>query len=909
MLTYGSLTPEVPLGPFEASPIKVWSAPGRAAKLHAQEDCSRIRTGRVTSSELPLRAVVERMCPECARYGDWARPGTGVGLFLGALTGLGLLHELGSYAEADEDTFTDDEVKQAALLLLAAPQDERDDADEEEEEAWRARREAQQLRDSVVEQWRSAAASLHRSHRLLALFPWLKPWADARMRLKADHVAALQQQARHLLSREALTAAVGVAAMGTPDLPAEDPAFALLGTPTAVAEQLASLWRRWSRQGADSWEHPREHGHLAYDLVRRISSRRKGWDAALQRAQELVTAWTLALQTDAAGEQDQRMLLVRLPEQGLADPPSREEAFLGRLSEWELGVLACWATEADWEGMTVTLRVPELVAARLLSQPSALSCLTPEQTAPAPDAEPEEPVETVGPGVFDDTPVSERRPVTPGDLRALRTISRQADQLYLVLSIEAGPEVLPLSVLEARVAHGGQYVVVAAAGDLPDQLVTARREELTADTVADDDPVWMPRIHQAAHPDFGRRLGTADGERLVVRLARGRSHPDSAMRCLLLARGVADLRDLGEQYDASGEHRDLVPFPVWDGLLAMEQLDLQPFAPVRDDGAGRGGSGLPLGVLASAQLYTTDAAGQFEGRAHSPGCQHQGRDRGLSRYYDLVTVKQMLGTERFDPCSKCGGYATRRLSTTQVAYYRAAHQMHDLAGQVRWVLDHPDLEPDTASLLAELKKWDTAASIRIAEHAAVALSARRSAARTASRIALISSAVLCVAGIGMAMVERQWNRFIRRLLQQLEAMDRADDTREWSESRTMGVCNGECPRTIAIDSRDLGVEQDVVGVQPGQDVVPALAFLPVEPDPAAAAGAGDVPGKSHVGGQAALEASVAGSDGTGRDTAAGQGVVDGLDVGPVRHLLGCAARSWRVKQHGSSSGRRSGWRL
>ncbi|MEX1654821.1 hypothetical protein ABZ960_16790 [Streptomyces pseudovenezuelae] len=48
------------------------------------------------------------------------------------------------------------------------------------------------------------------------------------MRLKADHVALLQQQAGQLLSWEALTAAAGVAAMDPPDLPAEDPAFALL---------------------------------------------------------------------------------------------------------------------------------------------------------------------------------------------------------------------------------------------------------------------------------------------------------------------------------------------------------------------------------------------------------------------------------------------------------------------------------------------------------------------------------------------------------------------------------------------------------------------------------------------------------------------------------------------------------
>ncbi|SCE61073.1 hypothetical protein GA0115253_109024 [Streptomyces sp. Termitarium-T10T-6] len=67
----------------------------------------------------------------------------------------------------------------------------------------------------------------------------------------------------------------------------------------------------------------------------------------------------------------------------------------------------------------------------------------------------------------------------------------------------------------------------------------------------------------------------------------------------------------------------------------------------------------------------------------------------------------MLRSPRFLPCHKCGGYATRRLSTAQVAYYRAAHQMHDLAGQVRRALDHPDLTADTASLLAELRQWDS----------------------------------------------------------------------------------------------------------------------------------------------------------------------------------------------------------
>ncbi|MEX1654823.1 hypothetical protein ABZ960_16810 [Streptomyces pseudovenezuelae] len=291
-----------------------------------------------------------------------------------------------------------------------------------------------------------------------------------------------------------------------------------MGAPTAVAARLASPWRRWSRQAADSWEPPLEHDHLTYDLVRAISSRRKGRQAALERARELVAAWTLALQAGVAGEHDEQMLMVRLPEQGLDDPLGRDEVFLAQLNEWELGVIACWATDADWEGSTVTLRVPEPVATRLLSQPSELSHLAPEQAVVTQDAAPRAPVEAVGPGVFDDAPASERHAVTTGDLRALRTISREADQLYLVLSVEAGPEVLPLSVLEARIARGGWYVVVAAAGDLPDALVAARHEELTADAVVDDDPVWTPRIHQCSHPDFARRLGTAEGERQVVRL-------------------------------------------------------------------------------------------------------------------------------------------------------------------------------------------------------------------------------------------------------------------------------------------------------------------------------------------------------------------------------------------------------
>ncbi|MFF8683182.1 hypothetical protein ACF07F_35255 [Streptomyces sp. NPDC015237] len=111
--------------------------------------------------------------------------------------------------------------------------------------------------------------------------------------------------------------------------------------------------------------------------------------------------------------------------------------------------------------------------------------------------------------------------------------------------------------------------------------------------------------------------------------------------------------------------------------MAMEQLDLEPFASDAD-GNWPGGSGLPLGVLASVQAYTTDAAGRYQSRAHSPGCAHRRPYGGVDRQDDMVTIEELLGNEKFDPCSKCGGYAVRRISDAQVAYYRAAHRLHNL---------------------------------------------------------------------------------------------------------------------------------------------------------------------------------------------------------------------------------------
>ncbi|MER7315149.1 MULTISPECIES: hypothetical protein [Streptomyces] len=91
--------------------------------------------------------------------------------------------------------------------------------------------------------------------------------------------------------------------------------------------------------------------------------------------------------------------------------------------------------------------------------------------------------------------------------------------------------------------------------------------------------------------------------------------------------------------------------------------------------------------------------------AHSPGCQHQRGDRGLTWNYDLVTVEEMVRAEEFDPCSKCGGYATRRLTEAQVAYYRAAHRVHEIADRVRWAAGNRERAGDCTAFVAEVKKW------------------------------------------------------------------------------------------------------------------------------------------------------------------------------------------------------------
>ncbi|MFE7541070.1 hypothetical protein [Streptomyces platensis] len=713
-MIYGLLTPDVPLGPFEGSPITVWSAQGKQAKLHTSSSCSYLRSARATEREVYLDAsVVAQMCPQCGAYSSWARPGTGLAVFLDTLTGLGLLYELDSFRDADEDACGDEEVRQAASLLHrpapAVPTDTaaQDEAEDDEDAAWEELQESRRVREAVFREWRGALASMHRAHQQLELFPWLRSWAEAALQMKADRLRAVQVQARLLVTEDTLLAAAAAAAMQEPDVPADDAAFALLGCPAEARKKLLSLWRRWQRTVEDSWDPPREQAYLVHHLADGMSSRRKGRDQMLERARAVMAGWESRVRLASARTYDEQVLVACLPHNAATERDSRR-SLLDRLDEWELGVLAVYTVDTDWQPQSViTMRVPEPVAARLLTQQHGLSYTEREAagmepapdavSAPSPLAEP-----SFGPGVFDDTPVRSRRPVTLAHLRALRAAMRDAEQLYVVFSADAGLEVVALSVLEQRCAAGWRGVIIAGASDLPDALFDSQRTPAGQDA-PEDGEIWPERVYDPHHAAFGAGLGVAEGERVLLRLCAGRRDVDHALRSLALARGMADLRQLETAgYDDRGFARRPFASAVWHGLLAMEQLDLQPFEPAIETGWRRG-SGLPLGVLAQVQVYTSDAAGRYQGRAHSPGCAHRRPEHGVGRDDDLVTLEELIGSKDFDPCSKCGGYAIRRLTQDQVAYYRAAHRLHHLARQVHAVAR--DVGGDGSDLAAELEEF------------------------------------------------------------------------------------------------------------------------------------------------------------------------------------------------------------
>lgn len=697
MLGY-SLTPDVPLGPFEGTRVTVFAAGGKQAKLHAVESCSYLRGREVGALQVPLDAsVVGRLCAHCAADGPRVRRETGLGIFL------------------DED-WDQEEVEAAAALLRSAPQNPDNDEEEDDgaDEARETREEAEWLRDGVLTQWRSAATSLRQARRTVLAFPWLEQWARPQLLVKEQYLAALRRQAALFVDPAGLLTAAAVATMEVPQLPCDEKAFTVLGTAADITRGLRSLWERWQREVAGRWDHPEKHSWTVHHVFDGISSRRKGRHQALAAAEALLATWVdHAQQTAAAaGAAPEVLVTVTLPDAADEEPHARGRTWLDGLGTWELGVLVTFLEDADWGRGVVTVRVPELVADRLLDSRSPLAC-TPHQGTPSSTADAgsgrsataaDDPI---GPGIFDDTPIADRRPVTAGHLQALRAASGNADQLYLVFSAEQGAEVVPLTALEKRCGKGWQGIIVACASDLPGHLI----EPLNTPTAHEPDDATdqacpsAARLYDHRDPSFGEHLGIDDGLQAMKPASYSDRDREYHLRCLAMARGVRDLRTLDGGYDRNGRRSPAFPYAVWHALLAMSTIDLKPFrAPGEDH--WNSGSGIPLAPLADVQIYTTNADPLVQGKGHSPDCRHAG-ERGVSHHDDLLTLRRLLDTDDADWCGKCGGYAVRRLTSGQVSYYRAAHRLHHIATTLRGERLPTHYTLDTGALMSELDELAT----------------------------------------------------------------------------------------------------------------------------------------------------------------------------------------------------------
>ncbi|NEC64594.1 hypothetical protein [Streptomyces sp. SID9727] len=127
----------------------------------------------------------------------------------------------------------------------------------------------------------------------------------------------------------------------------------------------------------------------------------------------------------------------------------------------------------------------------------------------------------------------------------------------------------------------------------------------------------------------------------------------------------------------------LVPGDQFSLWVFLHSADGQPFVMDRHGVTGRSVGNQPLGPLADVQVYATNPQGTYEGKSHGL-CMHQ---KWLSPEHDLLTLRDFAPLYLEDPghgdwsgsgwCSKCAGYAIRRLNSEQFAHYwtsvQAAH--------------------------------------------------------------------------------------------------------------------------------------------------------------------------------------------------------------------------------------------
>ncbi|MFJ3435365.1 hypothetical protein ACIPMU_17605 [Streptomyces cyaneofuscatus] len=698
-----ALTADVPLGPFEGTLVTVRSAKGRNAKLHGSMRCSQLRTRDVVVTQVPLNAsVVGRMCVRCAESGSWGRPTTGLGIFLRALCGVGLLYELQSHVAPDEDDAPDEEVRAAAQLLLS-PSADADEVDEEGE----AREAAEWLREAVFSNWRAAAKSLHLAATVAADFPWLEGWAEPKFAAKRQRLEALRAQAALFVDPEGLALAAAVAGMSEPEMPVGGETFTALGNGREVDQKLRALWHSWQSAAQADWEGPEARSHISYGPVSGIRSNRTGYDRAREGAQELVDSWEEQARAaaESAASGPEQLLTLRLPPVRAESVYRRDGGFVDELDEWTIGALVTCFLEANWADRTVTLRVPAPLAARLAADGDLVDVgdSAAEYGNSSSVTGPSSELRALQPGIFDDGPVFDRLPVAQDHLRVLRSALPHSDEFHVVFSPDGGVEVLLVTAIEKRLADGWQGVIVAGVSDLPAKVIELWCEEV-GPRPASGEGMWPERVGEPQDPRFGWELSLADGARMAAWTVYEDRNRERNLRLLAMARGVPDLRALDGGRDGDGHTRGL-PLAVWQGLLAGALPDLQPFRKPSAD-RWRGGSDIPLGPLSDVQVYASNADPRYEGKGHSPLCRHT-RERGVVDDDDLLTVTDLVVRDDFDWCSKCGGYAMRRLTDLQLSYYRAAHRLHDIAEQLdstRGGYGRPDLDV-VGPRLSELAQW------------------------------------------------------------------------------------------------------------------------------------------------------------------------------------------------------------
>ncbi|WP_157252721.1 hypothetical protein [Nonomuraea typhae] len=527
----------------------------------------------------------------------------------------------------------------------------------------------------------SAADSLQQAWKVIERYPWLKPWAHDALAGKAAYVEGIRRDLAQLIDSPALLEAAAVFASPSFSLSAADPVYRVLGDERTARQVLDGVQRDWRESVVSGWAGFVESRYSSHRRVQEVlGRRRKGVTEVYGAIDALVAGWIdEARQQVAESAPDQRLMVLAVPVED-RDPYQRSRQGGGRslLWPWQLGVLCRHAVAVDWARRRALVKVPDLIARRLLNEDAdfAVAELPDhghdyhevlaawiDEHLPSGDG-------ALLPGVLDDGPVAERRPLTTADIAALRS-ERDDERVYVVFSAIGGFEAVPLGVLAERCARGWLGVVVAGADDLPASLMGPWTQMVIgADTESDE--------------GFGAELSVRAGEKALARpyafgsQAAG-DNPRAVSRSLgllAMARGVHDLRTLTHRYELQG-----IPPVVWRALLAFDQLDLTPFRTTESRRTGRPGLGLPLGILGNVQIYTSNSDPDY-GKGHAAACRHV-RDGGLALHPDddLITITE-LADGRFDWCSKCGGYAVRRLTDAQLAHYRAAHRLEDINDEI-----------------------------------------------------------------------------------------------------------------------------------------------------------------------------------------------------------------------------------